>query len=170
MDHNNRTINNRKQTHITRIEFARIQEGYVIVRITCKTARPEKVSVSTHVVSGAATYETPDSRAIQNAIGELRAEYAGTKIVLDPDADLEPISPLSKWTYAWQKPLARASLGLNWDNDFPITSSELEATTFLDSEDTDWVKTHARVVADSSQNGTPRPSRTTQTDTRQDSV
>lgn len=70
-----KTINNRNQAHVTKIEFARVQEGFVIVRLTCKTARPEKLSISTHLVPGAAARESPDSRAIQNAIGELREEY-----------------------------------------------------------------------------------------------
>lgn len=150
MDSKTRTINNRNQAHVTRIEFARIQEGHVIVRLTCKTARPEKTSVSTHLVPGAAAGESPDSRAIQNAIGELREAYPGTKVVLDPEAELEPITPLFKWTYSWQKPLARASLGLNWEKNFPFTTAELEKAWTLGDDDKQWVNAHGCEQNDSS--------------------
>lgn len=151
-----RQINNRKEAHITKIEFAPIEEGHLIVRLTCQTSRPTTTAVSTYLMRDTKPGGTPEIRGIKNAISALREEYSGTKLVLDPDAELQPLALLAKWEHAWQEPLHRASLGLNWSKDFPMTSDDIDHLNGLDDEDVEWVLENARQLPKGKSNGTSK--------------
>lgn len=138
-------INNRTQAHIVKIEFAPIQEGHVIVRITCRTTRPEATDVSTFVVPGGTSNGLLGVHGIQNAISVLRDQFAATKIVLDPEAELSPISPLSKWRFDGEKELYRARLGLTFPKEFPVNFSDRDNLEMhgLEQNDVEWVLAHS---------------------------
>lgn len=148
-----RQINNRKEAHITRIEFASVEEDHIIVRFTCQTSRPTTTAVSTHLVKDGTPARKHEVRGIQNALSSLRDEYPGTKIVLDPDAELQPLSPLAKWNYSWEDPLYRASLGLAQNKSFELSSDDLDHVSTLDEEDMQWVLDHGQHVLKTKSNG-----------------
>jgi hypothetical protein len=135
----NKQIQNRKTVHISEIEFASIQGDHFLVRLTCSAARPQMTMVNMYLTKGDPGGGRGDLRAIQEAIRTLRGDYPGTMIVLDPDAALQPLKPLGKWTAGWQEQFMRAHLGLNWCKDCAVSEADLEQTWMLSEADKHWI-------------------------------
>lgn len=146
-----KNINNRTQAHIVKIEFAPIQEAHVIVRITCRTTRPEATDVSTFVVPGGTSNALSGVHGIQNAISVLREQFPATKIVLDPEAELSPISPLSKWRFDGERELYRARLGLTFPKEFPVNFNDRENLDLqgMEQGDVEWILAHSHPTSPS---------------------
>ncbi len=155
MDNKNQLLNT-GSAQISKIEFAQVEEG-VIVRITCSCGfkRPFREAVSTHVVYGDGAPKGQSSRAIQEAISELRQQHRGTKILLDPDALLQPLSPLGGWTYGWEQALLRGRLGLNHLGDMQLDEGDFDALKTLEEADSKWILAHSFSGTPTDQNGSP---------------
>ncbi len=143
-------VGNRKNVQVSKIEFAEIQDKHFLVRVTCTAARPQMTATSMYLTKGESTGPRADLQAIQGAILTLRADYPGTKILLDPDAVLQPLEPLGKWTTGWHEQFLRAHLNLNWSKGFQVSASDMDKTWMLGHEDTQWLTANARPIEDPS--------------------
>jgi hypothetical protein len=154
MDNKNQLLNT-GSAQISKVEFAQVEEG-VLVRITCSCGfkRPFRESITTHVVYGLGGPKGQSSRAIQEAISELRGQHGGTKILLDPDAILKPLNPNGRWTYQWEEALTRARIGLNQLGNVQFNEVDSDTLSSLEEADRKWILAHSTDGSPTNQNGT----------------